>query len=127
MRFRISGAVVRRDLNFSRVRDLRLSDVSSEEILSSLLEKHFDFGCGTGSMVNLGFHRFYFRSRLRNVITEITDFIEILASSFSSLSAFVASDSSIFHASFFVQPRKRFLLPHSWAFRTKNLAGSCGS
>ncbi|KAF2546877.1 hypothetical protein F2Q70_00021692 [Brassica cretica] len=72
----------------------------------------FYLGCITGSLVNLGFHYFYFRGYLRDVITEVSSFIEIVASSFSRLSAFAASDSSMFlDELLFVQPRRRFILP----------------
>lgn len=71
-----------------------------------------DLGCITGSLVKLGFHYFYFCGYLRDVITEVSNFIEIVASSFSRLSAFAASDSSMFlDELLFVQPRRRFILP----------------
>ena len=110
MCIRIGGAIVGRDLNFSKVRDLRLGNTNGEGSLLSFLEEPIDLGRGTGSMVDLLFHRFYVRNHYRDVITEIADFVEITVSSLPSLSAFDVSDSGMFLGEFFLfNPEDVFL------------------
>ncbi|KAF3574190.1 hypothetical protein F2Q69_00059026 [Brassica cretica] len=76
------------------------SDSRMRSLITSLLEKHVDLRGSTSSVVNLRFHCFHFRSRLRDVITEVTDFVEIIASSFPISSTFAVSDMGLFFGEF---------------------------
>ncbi|WZZ51149.1 hypothetical protein YC2023_051256 [Brassica napus] len=100
MRFRIDGAIVSGNLDFLRVYDLRLSDVSSKMSYSSLFEKLVDFRRGAGSVVNMRFYLFHFHSCFPHVINEIVDLVKVVVSRFLSLPAFAARDSSLFLGDF---------------------------
>ncbi|KAF8110667.1 hypothetical protein N665_0080s0002 [Sinapis alba] len=53
-------------------------------------------------MVDLRFHGFYFHSHLGNVVTEISDIIQLTASNFLSLSAFFVGDMGLLFGQFFL-------------------------
>ena len=120
MWFRVGGAIVDGNFDLPKTGDICLRDTSSGRSLLGLLEKHVDLGCGTGTLLNLRFHCFHFHGCLCDVIAEITDFIDIVASSFPSLSAFAGSDSSLLLGELFLFDSKDvfFFFSH-WFFERR--------